>query len=69
MYSCRRIYYSYAHRFQFIYESTRVHVRRVNTPAVEQKEEEVDEVEEEEVEQELQEAEEEEHLTLLFWEL
>lgn len=68
MYSCRRIYYSYAHRFQFIYESTHAHVGRVNTSAVEQKEEEVDEVEEEEVEQELQE-EEEEHLTLLFWEL
>lgn len=46
MYSCRRIYYSYAHRFQFIYESTRVHAGRVNTSAVEQKEEEVDEVEE-----------------------
>lgn len=56
MYSCRRIYYSYAHRFQFIYEPTHVHVSRVNTSAEEEKEEEgevVEEVEEEEVEQQL----------------
>lgn len=73
MYSCRRIYYSYAHRFQFIYESTHVHVRRVNTSAVEEEAEEVKEVEEKKVEQELQgereEEEEEEHLTLRCWEL